>query len=397
MKVELILIKLKNDLCGSEKQFISFLSSNSRVKFIDDKIQFNNSEMAYKLSSQVIKNKNNKKDEIVFDFMVSLPEESDENAATLENFIKMLRRTNDVCGNQFKINTVWDDVSIYYASKLYPRINNIENLLRKIIYRFMITNYGSNWFDQSVPPDVKESVKKTKEKNKEESDDITENHLYYADFIQLNYFLFQPFSLKPVDQNAIKKIRDSIDNNKSVLPSLLDDYISKSNWERHFENNISVDHLSEKWAKLYEYRNKVAHSKDIKKNEYEDAVIIISELSRAFETCLSIVDSVKLSDKEAETTKEVANFTLINNDFLNPKINYNSGYFTYTKIDENGKQRIFIKPIDENNIFRISSKLNKNISTPDFDVVDSNGRFSIIDVKGVKSETTNEGDIKETK
>lgn len=78
----------------------------------------------------------------------------------LEKFDSLIHRINEECGNQFKINTIWDDVSIYYSQKLYPAMIEIENVLRKLIYRFMIKTVGSSWFSYSTPLSVKDAMKK---------------------------------------------------------------------------------------------------------------------------------------------------------------------------------------------------------------------------------------------
>src|SRR6185503_11261905 len=60
--------------------------------------------------------------------------------------------------------TLWDDVSLYYASKAYPLIHDIENLMRKLIAFFMLTTIGKEWVIETSPGVVKEAIEKSKRK-----------------------------------------------------------------------------------------------------------------------------------------------------------------------------------------------------------------------------------------
>ena len=83
------------------------------------------------------------------------------------------------------------------------------------------------------------------------------------------------------------------------VDGLLDDLVAKSNWERYFSDKIQVENLSSKWEKLYGYRNQVAHAKRMKKDEFEDATSIITELKPAFESCLDHIDEVTIQSSSS--------------------------------------------------------------------------------------------------
>ena len=310
MKLEYILIKKKDDFCNNDEQFKNLLLTNRRI-FIKDNnyLEFSKTVFSYTLSSKEVKVPKNT--EIVYFFNIfAFTSECSETAKKLEDFDELLRRINTKLGNHFTINIIWDDVSIYYAKKLYPLLANVENLLRKIIYSLMINVAGGSWFNKTVPNKVKNSIEETQKKNKLKTKEIRENQLYYADFIQLVNFLFLPYTLKPIDQDAIVKIRDCFNNNPKDLIAILDNYTPKSNWERYFAEKISIKDLPEKWNKLYGYRNQVAHTKRIKKAEYEDAVTIISELDSAFNSCLESIDNISMTVDETNAIQEVVNETI---------------------------------------------------------------------------------------
>lgn len=155
MKIEYLLIKPNNDFCSNEEQFICLLKSNKRIAIDNEHIKLSKCSFDYTLKSSEVNWKKNK--EIVFYLTVCTEE---KNVSKLEEFDSLIHRINEECGSQFKINTIWDDVSIYYSQKLYPAMIEIENVLRKLIYRFMIKTVGSSWFSYSTPLSVKDAMKK---------------------------------------------------------------------------------------------------------------------------------------------------------------------------------------------------------------------------------------------
>lgn len=311
MKIEYLLIKTQNDFCQTVEQFKNILTSNVRLTFSSDKLlTFKKVKFNYSISTYNIDTTQNH--ETVFYFQIVSTSESDDlyTAEIMEKFDYLLRRINSEYGDIFKINTIWDDVTILYVNKLFPQIVEVENLLREIIYRFMIKISGSNWFNYNVPVEVKSSISKTIEKNDLDKDSIYSDQLYYADFIQLSLFFFCKYTVKQLDQNAILKLKALITEDKEKAIKLLDEYEAKSNWERYFADKISVDDLSAKWDTLYHYRNQVAHSKRMKKQEYDDALNIINELKPAFEHCIEYVDDIKINEEETEAAKDVAKETI---------------------------------------------------------------------------------------
>ena len=307
MKIEYLLIKKNNDFCSTKDQFKSLLLSNKRISMDDKSIQFSGIFLNYTLKDQeVIWNKNK---EIVFYFCVSV---EDANIKELEDFDHLLHRINDNCGNQFIINTIWDDVSVHYTNTLYPLVITVENLLRKLIYRFMIKTAGSAWFESTVPDSVKDSIKNTAEKNKLQ-DLPVEDQLLLADFIQLGFFFFEKYTTKPLNQNSIQELRKLIDREKTndqEITAFFESYEAKSNWERYFKEKIEVEDLYEKWKKLYEYRNCVAHAKRMNGKDFNTAQMLIEELKTSFEKCLDHIDNVEMTDEEAEAVQEVAKETI---------------------------------------------------------------------------------------
>lgn len=311
MIIEYVLIKSENDFCKDIDQFKSLLQANSRITFEDNYCYLSGKRFNYSLTSNNVKW--DKRKEVVFYFAVSTESNNEKDADLIEAFDAFIRRVNSECGNHFVINTIWDDASIYYAKKLYPMIAEVENLLRKIIYLFMINIAGSAWFESTVPGDVKKSISNALDKDKHSDPTSNADQLYHADFVQLGAFFFHSYPIKPVDSNAIRKIQDMVINHVDVdkLMETLDLYEHKSNWDRYFAEKIAVQNLSEKWDSLYYYRNKVAHTKRLNKKEYLEATRLIKELTVAFNECLTHVEEIHFTEAESVAAREIAEKTVV--------------------------------------------------------------------------------------
>ena len=298
MKIEYIIIKREDDFCDSVERFKNLLSTNSRITFENSKIKFSNVALDYIIKTEKIENKKERIFQLIFS-----SNDSDESRSVknLEKFDKLFKRIIKESGIKFILNTIWDEVSQYYCKSCYPRINEIENLMRKLIFRFMIKNIGSDWVKKSFPQKLRENVKKIAEKN--ELKGLLENCLYEADFIQLIEFIFTPY---PKNRD-INKLFEMI-NTAEKLDDLekVKEFQPKSNWERYFSSIIKIDDLEDKWRKLYKYRNKVAHNKPLTKDDNKNIVTISEEIKKALSKVLDGLDGIIVDNSDKEMISEVA-------------------------------------------------------------------------------------------
>lgn len=345
LKLEYIFIKPEDEYIITKEMFQSFISTNNRLIFNaaskNDSnkkiILFDENELQYILESTTVE----KSKEIIFHLIVELAGNEDEQANILEAFNSLIKEINENYGEQFSINTIWNDVSTYYANKLYPRIVHIENKLRKIIYLFMLKTVGSRWIDTGSPQKFQQYIESTIEKNGKKINEINVDWLTYADFITLGHFFTAPYSLKS-DINALFKELEqygdienlSIDeknigkgDDKSgrravksltvdIIKKLSDEYGQKNNWDRYFSDKLSVKSpkkFSQDWSSLYNIRNKVAHSKPISKEDFDKANKLIDSFNKAFEECIEIIDSLEFTHEEAEAVEAVAQQVISSN------------------------------------------------------------------------------------
>ena len=198
MKIEYLIIKDENQSCNSLKTFKSFLNSNSEFRVAEKIINYKKFEVSYKLKTELI-NDPEKKERY---FLLTIERQSltklinsksnNLNKINIEinNLIDLKRALTKMLKESkfgFYVTILWDDTSYYFSRISYPFINEIENLMRKLIYKFMLIKIGKNWLSKALPKELENVIKRNSARDKED-DKIIQEGLFKVDFIDLNKF-----------------------------------------------------------------------------------------------------------------------------------------------------------------------------------------------------------------
>lgn len=367
MKMEYIFTKIDDDYYISEDAFKNFLCTNKHISFkteekgkVGKKIfLFDGHEFEYELEVGEVEESNEK----LFHLNIVSQGEDDEQVEILNSVDSVIKEINKKCGVPFSINTIWNDVSLYYAKKLYPEISRIENELRKIIYLFMLKTVGSEWFNTHTPDIFQAYIKNVIEKNNKSLDEIEDNWLIYADFITLVKFFSVPYALESDVKTLFKELEQYINEEDleekakngvakpltvEALKELAKKYEPRNNWERYFLDNLKIKSsgkFSKDWSSLCAVRNDVAHGKPIDKEEYEKAMELIEGYTKIFDQCIEIIDTLKTTQEEAEMVGAMAQQVIQNE--------------TMKVEQENDTWIQKLNSFDFSNIVALSKKLNK--------------------------------------
>ncbi|HCI5972260.1 TPA: hypothetical protein NPN81_001673, partial [Klebsiella quasipneumoniae subsp. similipneumoniae] len=289
----LILVKNNDTFCNSKKSFIEFLG-------VDSLISINGQNLSYKKS-------NNSKPLITVKFSVetnNIPSNKERYfVITLENNDEALVDEFSEVGDKIKeisrrinpestiINVLWDDVGRYYANKAYPLINEVENVMRKLIGKFMLINVGMDWSRETINTNLAEKIKKF------DGDDRYLNDLHKLDFIHLSEVLFKnkrDITLEELDRIISKQKIDESDIAK------IKKYIPTSNWEKYFSSLIETKsgELEEKWERLYKLRNKVAHNIFISKQDFCQMKRLAGDVKSVLDAATSKLNEISLEEEE---------------------------------------------------------------------------------------------------
>ncbi len=333
MKMEYIFIKQKDEYCVSQEMFQNFLCINKRIKLKNEEdnksniIIFDEQNLEYRLEFTEVEKSN----EIIFHLIVEIQGAGEEQAGILEKFDSLVKEINEKNGALFSINTIWNDVSSYYGKKLYSDISKVENMLRKIIYLFMLKTVGSKWIEVGTPEKFKVSINNVIEKNNKAKNDINAEWLIYADFITLGYFFTAPYSrksdlkelfneLKQYGINETLNDEEKQNGNKKkgkkvkvltsdIIGKMSDEYEPKNNWDRYFSDKLGdrgQRKFSDDWGSLYNIRNKVAHGRPINKADFKKANELIELFTMTFDKCIEIIDTLEITVEEAKAVEAVA-------------------------------------------------------------------------------------------
>lgn len=289
LKIEyLVLIDSKNSFCKTAKAFKSFLQSDSEIIINSGHILFKGIEFKYKLQESGNSNDNNK----FFNIEIFSTEDNLVAFSELARSVKKILHVNQ----ENSIQILWDDISFYYSSRGYPIVHEVENLMRKLITKFMLTTVGLGWTKETIPEGLKKSSRAEKvEKNN--------NYLYETDFIQLSSFLFDEYRTLDME-GLIKKI--SKINTSMVLVSDIIDFIPKSNWERYFQERVDCEgeYLKSRWDKLYQLRCKIAHNNSFTKADFESIEKIANEVKSKLNDAITALDKIHVTEEDREDLAE---------------------------------------------------------------------------------------------
>lgn len=309
MKLEYQLIKEKNDCCIEIEQFENLLQINQEFKInvTNKKIKYKDMDIKYSIKKQETNDLKEIIFVVTFEYDVEKITESNiENFEKFDNKFLHTIATFHIEGKGFFKNTLIDDISSYYSNILYPKINLIENKLRKIIYVFMEKNLGSSWMKKSLPTSVNADIKKKFEDRNVSSNE--NDYLINVDFISLGEFLFKEYPTGSIN-NILDQVQETTnlenDKIKNQLNKIIKEYKLKSNYSRYFDNDLENNDLEKKWEELYKYRCDVAHNKRIRKGQYDKCTKLINEIDSIFDKCIRNIDSIKVPDEDKNKLENV--------------------------------------------------------------------------------------------
>lgn len=290
IKVEYLLpFKTDEGICCNKETFIALLSTNSNFEIGDNFLTYKKQKYKYELNIFNIKKKNSTVFNIIF-----------KHTKLTNEYKELLKAFRKTVGNHMEdnIQVIWDGISFEWSKELYPKIYTVENLMRMLISKFMLTKIGVGWHEKTIPKVVKESIKSSERKKEKH------NILYEVDFIQLLYFLFNEYTDKEISKlpdYLSKKIKEG--KVKEITEQTIEGYIPQNNWDRYFSEKVEMksDELRRKWEKLYDIRCKIAHNKSLDLDEYNNGNKICSDITEVLEESISNIAKINISEKNKET------------------------------------------------------------------------------------------------
>lgn len=296
MKTEfLILVPNDESFCNSKKAFIDFLNVDALISISGQKISYRRSgkgkeivSVRFRVETDKVKSKQERY------FLLAL---ECQDVSLIDEFSELCERIKTIAERispgKTAINTIWDDIGRIYAEKSYPIINEVENLMRRLIAKFMLITVGMNWSKDAIHPDLFKKIENFEE------EELYLNDLHKLDFIHLKQVLFEKkrdISLEEVDR-LLSKTDFSDDDKEKILK-----YVPRSNWEKYFSSLIEEkdSSLEKQWDLLYKLRNKVAHNRHVRKEEFERINGLASQIKAVIAKATSKLGDIDLNEEDRE-------------------------------------------------------------------------------------------------
>lgn len=281
--------------CNSKKAFIDFLKIDSLISITANTIFFkkttkSNSQISAKFRVDTDKVKSN--NERYFTLILECDQGTDiDDFSELSDRLKTIAQR--ISPGSTVVNMLWDGVGRIYAEKSYPLINEVENLLRRLIAKFMLITVGMHWSRDAINSELSKKIEKF------EDEDPHLNDLHKLDFIHLSQVLFEKkrdISIEELDR-LLSKTKFSDEDKEKILK-----YTPRSNWEKYFSELVEDnDHsLEKKWEILYKLRNKVAHNRSVTKSEFEKIKGLTSSIKNVIEKATAKLGEIDINKEDRE-------------------------------------------------------------------------------------------------
>lgn len=268
------------------------------------------------------------------------------------------------------IRVLRDDISNYIANKLYPKINEVEHLLRRYLIKFFIQRVGIDWWEVSANEKMLAKVKIREKDRKDEFANYIKADVEYADFDDLGILIYKQSSGFNQPEKAIEQILklSTIEELESFKGDL------QGNYTKYFKENFRDKNFEKLWVTLFKIRNKVAHQGTFYKEELDTGITVHKELVEIIETAESKIDELVLSIHEKEALRQISIEALTEESKinLNEKENLGSNNVIGVKvvgqinlINENNRTFQGHKVIKEDELFEELEQV-KNVKYGDF-------------------------------
>lgn len=286
-KVEYLIINDGSSLkCKNKESFNNLLKTDPDITINGKKLIYKETEADYELRTDSVSDTNVSYFHLKFIY---------HHEDTLEQFSSLLKAVRSTFSVITKApQKLWDDLNLYYSQQAYPLIFDIENLMRKLITKFMLINVGMNWTKEALPVDVESS------KN---PNNIDTTFLHNFDFIHLTSFLFSE-NFPTHKENLIKKLKTATSSSDLDIEEIKK-LIPQSNWEKYFKEKLTfdTDQLKKRWEKIYILRNRVAHNKDFSKTNLDEIREHHTAIKQILERAINELDSIDLEVEDKEELK----------------------------------------------------------------------------------------------
>lgn len=202
----------------------------------------------------------------------------------------------------------YDAVSEYYCNKIYPKLNELERDLRRLLLNIYTLKLGINYYQETISSELQRKVKnRLRIKGNKKSNEIKkmQEFFYSLEFGDMEELLFTAHWTAVDDRAKDEFLSQHTDLSKLSDEELRKAYLSvapKSDWERFFADKIDVQVIRTLLNEVRENRNLVAHSKFFDRNKYNTCLKAIKKLNHVI---TSAIEATEAKDFYAKNTEGI--------------------------------------------------------------------------------------------
>lgn len=207
----------------------------------------------------------------------------------------------------------YDSISEYYCNEAYPKLNELERNLRRLLLNTYTINFGTEYFEATINKDLQDKIKqaiqsRTKNHEKRKIEQL-KKFFYSMEFGDIKILLFKK-TWTELDEKDKEKFlsenRNLTELSEDELRSAFEKFSPKSDWERLFSDkatNIDIEQLIEA---VRSHRNDIAHCKFFYKEQYESFCKAADKLNSSVIEAVNITEEKDFLKKEAEFYRTAA-------------------------------------------------------------------------------------------
>ena len=193
-----------------------------------------------------------------------------------------------------------DDVSSTIAQDVYPRINEVENALRKYLMKFFITKVGPNWWMKTADAEMQKKIG-TRKNNENNFSTFADGKAYLIDFGELGKIVYTQSSGFVNKEDIYERVM-KLDESPEAVQAIKRDL--QGNYTKFFKDTFKDRDFQKKWEELEKIRHKVAHNSLFIMADQVAAKKLSDELISIIRDANKTIDQLKFSQDEREAIME---------------------------------------------------------------------------------------------
>ena len=200
------------------------------------------------------------------------------------------------------IRILKDDISSEIANQLYPKINAVENLLRRYLIKFFFQRVGIDWWEVTATPKMIDKVKSRQRNRSNQFSHFINSDIEFADFDDLGLLIYKQ-STGFNDPEKVLEMLETIDSMEDLneLKGNL-----QGNYTKYFKKFFRDKDFEKLWKEMSRIRNKVAHQATFFQTELKRGKELSATLTRIITDAENHIDEIVLSLKEKKAIHQAA-------------------------------------------------------------------------------------------